>query len=835
MNKQRWTLAGSIAIVDRERRFNGHDRVSPLSNIHKNFQNTPFTYLRRVFVGAHGASLVTPALATSAPFTHLLRRTFISVSLLLLTACSGISLGGSPDGGAPVIQIAASPADVVRSFLDAWNRLDYPAMYTLLSQESQGFTPFSVFETTYREADRTLGTTGVTYTLHETKEQGTSAAIPYDATIQSSVFGSIADEGRIMRLVRAPDSTWKIAWSTMDIINGYAAGTRLSVESARPPRGNIYDHNGQLMVEQDGTVIELYVARQEIPDEEACVNLLAVILRRTPADLTALIGTYAPETVVPIGDVDPDIFAARQAELETICSIRTNERTTRRYVGHGIATHLIGYMGAIPSEDLQSYLDNGYASSDYVGLMGVERAYEEALAGKSQQVLRVMEPGGLVVRELAGTSGQPAHDVTLTLDLNLQWAAAQALSDAYNTAVGNWGGPDHSPGGGVVVMDVHTGAILALASYPTFDPGIFDLNNTPIFEVGEYINALQSDPRGYFRNRVTQEQYAPGSTFKIVTLAATAEEHVFDPDEIFDCPMEWHGQEFGDSQAVRYDWRQFEIEDAHFATGPVTMSQALTASCNPFFYQMGAALFERDEDNNLLENYARQMGLGRVTNFDLAPVVPEAAGQLPVLRSTDEAISGAIGQLDTQVTMLQMARMVAGIANGGTLYRPYAVQQVGGEEGTEPIYVGAPVVAGNMGLSESTLDIVRQGMCNVTRSDAVNQVNGQPLGTAWFVFDQPVEDEGTGVAPYSVCGKTGTAQTARIEPFGWFVAYAPADNPQIAVAAMIEYGREGSETAAPIVRRILDAYFGAPQAPFPAWWTEKPYYPLNIPEGSTGG
>lgn len=767
-----------------------------------------------------------------SPFTKSLRPLLLSSVLLVLTACGGISLGTSEDGGAPVIQIAQSPADVTRAFLDAWNRLDYQTMYAQLSQQSQGLTPFSVFQATYQEADRTLGTSGVTYTIGSTQEQGTSAAVTHNVSIQSSVFGSIADEGRIMRFVRAADNTWKLAWSTMDIINGYAAGTRLSVDSARPPRGNIYDRNGQLMVEQDGTVVELYVARQEITDESACVNLLGNILRRTPAELTELIGTYAPETIVPIGDVDPEIYAAREAELLNMCNIRTNERTARRYVGHGIATHLIGYIGAIPSEQLQTYLDNGYASSDYVGLAGVERMYEEALAGKSQRVLRVVEPGGMTIRELAGSSGQPSYDVTLTLDLNLQWAAAQALSDAYNTAAGNWAGSDHSPGGGVVVMDVNSGAVLAMASYPTFDPGIFDLNNTPIFEVGNYIAALQSDTRRPFFNRVTQEQYAPGSVFKIVTLAATAEEGLFSPDELFDCSMEWRGQEYGDSQLVRYDWRQFEVEEAHFATGPVTMAQALTASCNPFFYQMGAALFQQGEGGNALEDYARQMGLGRLTGFDLAPTVPEAQGQLPVLRSTDEAISGAIGQLDTQVTILQMARLVAGVANGGTLYTPYAVQQVGGEEGSEPVYVGAPEAAMNMGLRESTFEIIREGMCAVTRSDVLNQVNGQPLGTAWFVFD---DAEGTGVAPYNVCGKTGTAQTARIEPLGWFVAYAPADDPQIAVAAMIEYGREGSETAAPIVRRIMDAYFGARQAPYPRWWSENPYVPLNIPEGSTGG
>ncbi len=756
------------------------------------------------------------------------RHAGISLSLVLLAACGSVTIGSS-DGGAPVIQIAQSPEDTARAFLDAWNRLDYTGMYAQLSSQSQSLYTFSVFQAIYQDADKTLGTKGVTYNFHTTEQQGDAAALHYDAAIQSSVFGSIEDDGRTMRVVRAPDNTWHVAWSTMDIVNGYANGTRLTVVAQRPARGDIYDRNGQPMVQEGGEVVELYAARQNMPDEGRCIDVLSVILRQTRADLTKLLDSYNPETVVPLGDVDPNIFNARQSELNADCAILTGSRNTRDYIGHGIATHLIGYIGQIPSEDLQTYLDNGYEQGDLVGLSGIEKQYEGALAGKSERVLQIVEPGNMVVRELAGTAGEPAHDLTLTLDLNLQWATAQALSDAYNAAANNWASPSHSPGGAAVVIDVHTGAVLALASYPTFDPGIFN-TDTPIFQVGQYITDLRNDPRSPFTNRATQEQYSPGSTFKIVTLSATAEEGVFKADQSFDCEMEWHGQEFGDSFPVRYDWRYTEDGDQHFPTGTVSMTQALTASCNPFFYQMGALLFQRGAST--LEDYARRMGLGRSTG--LGPFVNEADGQLPVLHSADEAISAAVGQLDTQVTAIQMARMVAGVANGGTLYQPYVVQQVGGENGSQPIFTAQPTIAGTMGLSPSTLDLVRQGMCAVTTTTEVNTTNGDPLGTAWFVFDDD-SPGGTGVAPYSVCGKTGTAQTARPEPTGWFVAFAPADNPQIAVAVVIEYGREGSETAAPIVRRILDAYFNAPQAPWPSWWVNNPYYPLNIPEGSTGG
>jgi penicillin-binding protein 2 len=209
------------------------------------------------------------------------------------------------------------------------------------------------------------------------------------------------------------------------------------------------------------------------------------------------------------------------------------------------------------------------------------------------------------------------------------------------------------------------------------------------------------------------------------------------------------------------------------------------------------------------------MGFCAPTNIN---VLPEVSGSLPPTTSVEQGINEAIGQGGVQVTLIQMARMVAAIANGGTLYRPYLVERIGGEEGSTPIFEGKPEAAGSIGLSDEALAVVREGMCGV--------VSNTELGTASFVFTE---------AAYSVCGKTGTAQSGRVEPYGWFVAYAPADNPEIAIAAMVEFSREGSETAAPIIRRILDAYFQQPYAPFPEWWNTVEYIPLEIPANQTGG
>lgn len=746
-----------------------------------------------------------------------------------LTACEAVGSltgGSSSDGGsvASILQSPQTPTEVLTSFMTAWGARDYATMYLLLAPRSQQLTSQPVFNEIYEQADAALGTAGVTLTNVQVTEQGTTAAISYDAEITSNTFGMIVDEGRMSRLVREGEQ-WRIAWTTMDILNDYAPGTTLTSATRRQPRGNILASDGRPLVETDGTVATIYVTRGNIPDESACLDTLSYAVMIQRGDLEAVFADYNFETQFPVGEIDPEKLVEYQGALDENCAAVITTRETRRYAGHGAAAHITGYIGGIPSEQVDAYRERGYDFGELVGLGGMEAQFEEELAGGASRVLRIVEPGGLPVRELATTVGADPVDVQLVIDYDLQMAAGQALSDAFNYAEGNWAGREHSTGAGVVVMDVNTGAVLAMASYPTYDPGMFN-PDTPMFFVGDTIIGLGRDIRQPFLNRVVQSSYAPASTFKIITTAAAGAEGVFSPDDTFFCGRVWEGAQFGDSRPERYDWRNFEPEEANFDTGEVTMANALAASCNPFFYQMGALLF-RDRAPSTLTDYARRMGLGRPTGIDIT-VVPEAAGSLPLPRSVDIAISEAIGQGDIQVSLLQMARMVASVANGGTLYRPYVVQQVGDGPATEPEAVG------DIGVPEDILAEVREGMCQVTDSTAMGMTSGRRVGTAWFVFTDP---DFYPVTSYTVCGKTGTAQTGQPEPHGWFVAFAPADNPQIAIAGVVEYGREGSETAAPIVRRILDTYFNVPPeqvAPYPDWWFENSYVPLTIPEGSTG-
>jgi len=750
---------------------------------------------------------------------HSVRVLLVLMLFSLTGACASLNFNTTSGVDAPpAIQILPQgPGQVASAFLEAWGNHDYPAMYALISPESQSLYPDSVFTTTYENDDAVIGSEAIDFTLHDTVEQGLTTVISYDLAIQSSFYGQIDDPGRTMRLTQGPNG-WRVAWSRMDIFDGLAPNVVLEEVTVRQPRGNIYDHNGQLLVEENGTVVTVSIQRTNFPDDAACLDTLTRVFRISYTDLSDLFDFYGSGFLFPIGDLDPDVYATNEQEMAENCAIQSFTRETRRYAGHGALAHVTGAIAQIQGPELDFWRSKGYASDALIGNNGIERQYEEVLAGEPERVLRMREPGGSIVRELASVSGTGPQDITLTIDHDLQMTVAQALSDAFNYASASWAEDGRSPGGGVVVLDVNSGAVLAMASYPTYDPGVFN-PDTSIYLVGEYILSLQTDPRQPFFNRTIQEQYPPGSTFKIVTTTAALAENVVQPDDTFYCDLTWDGSQYGDTLEERFDWRALEQGDNRHPTGDVTPELALASSCNPFFYQMGALLFRQRGPTTLMD-YARRMGFGSPTGLDLE-TPPEVSGQIPPIRAVDEAISSAIGQSNVQVTILQMARMVAGVANGGTLYRPYVIQQVGDGEQAEP------QVAGQMDISEDVLAVVRQGMCDVTTDTT--------YGTAWFVFGDPSNNIPS--TPYIPCAKTGTAQSGRTEPHGWFVAYAPKDNPQIAVAAMIQNSREGSETAAPIVRRILDYYFQVPSelvAAYPGWWTNA-YNPLPIPEGSTGG
>jgi penicillin-binding protein 2 len=349
-------------------------------------------------------------------------------------------------------------------------------------------------------------------------------------------------------------------------------------------------------------------------------------------------------------------------------------------------------------------------------------------------------------------------------------------------------------------MDVNTGQILALASYPDFDPNLFDPIN-PASAGG--LQALLNDPRRPLINRVTQGIYPPGSVFKIVTMSAALISGAYLPETRYTCTGTWDG--LGPA-FIKRDW----LEGGH---GNITLRQALTYSCNPYFNQIGLTL-ER-ADSFLLPQTARAFGFGAPTGvlglYEEAGIMPDPEWKLATQAdgwAPGDTVNMSIGQGFIASTPLQVTNMIAAVANGGTLYRPQVVLRIG-EGGGAPQETLPSEVIGQLPISAEQLAVIQESLYAVTT---------QKGGTAEHRFQD---------MPIPVAGKTGTSEVPPVmradgtwneEPTAWFAAYAPAvatpdlpevpDEPQIAVVVMVENAGEGSAVAAPIARRILEIYYG---------------------------
>ena len=707
-----------------------------------------------------------------------------------------------------IAQDSNAARDRVSDFLTAWDNRDYATMYSYLAPQSQDLYPATLFETRYLTNMQIIAFTGVEFTITDVRLQGATAAVYYDATIESSTFGTIEDTGRIMRLA-SNNGVWGVAWSTMDIFEGLAGNARLTTAGSTQPRGNIYDHNGELLV-GNGQIVGLFAAQENMADVEECIFLLGELMKAPTPQLRQRFLAYSSGvTIFYLGWLDQPTYVLNQDRLRAICAIEGDGYTltadVRAYTGGSALGHVVGYVGPIQAEQEADYLQRGYSSGDVVGQNGIELIYEEVLAGQPERILQIIDPSGVPIRQFASTEGSPPAPIQLTIDRRLQEITAQAVSDAYNYAERNWASP--SVGAAAIVLDVNTGEILAMTSYPLYDPVIFQqASDAAIIDRFDYVSLANSISEP-LSNRLLNSRYFPGSVYKIVTATAALNEGLVDGNTIFDCQLEWSGAEWGDTQASRTDWR---ATDGLEAAGAISPAQAIMSSCNPFFWQMGGRLFSEVGPMSLV-SYSQQLGMGRLYRVNEEIGVGDF-GVLGEPVSADVLINSAIGQAPVAVPPIQIGLMTSVIANGGTVYNPYVIQQIGGFDGAEVTYTAQPEVLNTMQLNEGVLEEVREGMCGV--------VSNSDLGTADWVFE---------TAQYTLCGKTGTAE-AGYAPNAWFVAYTPANDPQLAVMVMVDQSREGAEVAAPIVRRILDQYYNVFVESFPGWWDSE-YNPLEIPVG----
>ena len=569
----------------------------------------------------------------------------------------------------------------------------------------------------------------------------------------------------------------------LQIIQGALLAARSERNSIRTvhleaPRGDIVDREGRV-VATTRPAFELQVIPSELRDADRTWRALGQLLGADPADLAERMGTpRGSARFRPVrldGDMTFDRLARVEAHRHALTGVVTDVRPRRHYPGSDQAAHLLGTIGEISAGQLESEPFDGYRSGDVVGKTGIESRFEPHLRGRAGGRNVVVDVAGREVDVIEEVRPLPGGRVVLALDIDLQKAGEQAFQEVLE------GEPEKM--GAAVALDVRTGDVLASVSRPSYDPNTFAGG----IDAASW-KALTTDEWEPLQNRVLQNHHPPASTYKAVLALALLDAGVITPQSTAFCPGFYR---FG-----RRSYRCWK----RAGHGTVNLRRALQQSCDVFFYRYGVEL-----GIDRMAGFASRMLLGRVTGISLGQ---EAPGLVPSREWKEkrfgepwypgETVSVAIGQGYNLMTPLQLAVTYAAIANGGRVLRPRPVLRLETRDG-ELVESFPPKIRERVELADAHWEAVR---------GALDAVVNEPGGTG-----SRARVEGLRVA-----GKTGTSQVVRLDlteglaegaipirhrDHAWFVAYAPAEAPEIAVAVFVEHGQHGSSAAAPVAQRIL--------------------------------
>ena len=573
----------------------------------------------------------------------------------------------------------------------------------------------------------------------------------------------------------------------LQIIKGHffrdrSENNRLRMVYVPPPRGLLLDRNGEVLV-RNRPSFNIDFVSEDSPNPEETVRALAEITGQPAEDLLEKLTRqgkrrmYEPKLL--LRDVSRDLVAKITAQRYRLPGVLISVVPARDYIHGDLAAHAIGYIREISGEQLKNPLYAGYRMGDVVGQYGVESRYERYLQGERGSQAVIVNASGNKIGEAYSHLALPGSDVMLTIDRRLQEVADRALSGKK---------------GAVVAMDPNTGDILAMAAAPRFAPSIFTS------EVSKETWADLIDEKGSkLTNRVTQGVYPPGSVFKIFVAAAALSEGVVTPQDRFFCPG-----------YTMFGSRKFRCHK-HSGHGSVDLFEAIVQSCDVYFYTVGQRL-----GVDRIYHYAHDIfEFGESTELGIGDessgLIPSTAWKAKYFRNPEdkkwypgETLPVSIGQGAITTTPLQIVRGLSAVVNDGRVVKPRLVRKVVASDGRvlEETPSG-PEVVRTIDIDPAILDKLKRSMVGV------------------------VEDKrGTGhraalpeIHGISVGGKTGTAQVASKESgitdedHAWFAGYAPADRPQIVVAALVENGGHGGAVAAPIAQDVLAAYFGIPDPP----------------------
>ena len=614
---------------------------------------------------------------------------------------------------------------------------------------------------------------------------------------------------------------------------------RLRTVVTEAPRGTIYSADGEVLV-TNRPALTISADRQVLLDDEgqprdelaeAVIGRLSQLLRLDRDEILQRLASQrrSPFRPVPIEiDVAPEMVFAVREHQELFPGVVAETLPVRVYPHGNLAAHIVGYTGEISSAELADARFADYRGGDIIGRGGLEEVYEPDLRGTAgQRVLEVNIQNVVldVIRDIEPVQG---HDLVTTIDLDLQQAVERLLEEGVVASREIQRESDGrflpSTGASAVVMDVTDGSILAMASYPTFDPSEFVGGVSS--EYWAYVN--DRDNHTPLFNRAIAARHPPGSVFKLVSGAAYLRSGVAGPATMVRCSPEY---QLGN--ITFRNWNRGVDE------GPMDLATALMRSCDTYFYQLAEDQWHRERnqlaslDTDVLEEgdidealweTALLFGMGRRIGIDLPG---EQAGYIPNrvtkqqrwLEHRDrwcaqaqtaeteyarlvaednclyggqfrggDAVNTSIGQGEIETTPLQVAASYMAVANGGTVYRPHIGKLVVDRDG-EVIREVAPEVVAELDLGAAELAAIRDGLERVVM---------HPRGTGYGAFS------GFPLDVIPVAGKTGTAEQRPKVPFAWFVAYAPADDPEVVIVVNVEEGGGGSQTAAPIVRTILE-------------------------------
>ena len=545
-------------------------------------------------------------------------------------------------------------------------------------------------------------------------------------------------------------------------------GNRMRQIPVQAARGVMYDRNGKIMAGSRSAysiILSDVNKDKDIPEIE--LNRLASLLNISASEIKEKISKNKKSfgEIVIARDVGIDVATQIEERRDEYPNFNIEVYPLRVYPLNDAGGQILGYVGEAGEEDRDSN-GNTYQLGTIIGRAGLEAQFNEYLEGTNGTKLVEVDASGHPVKILNGIPVTRGHNIRLTLDRRVQKAAEDAIKEQMIT-VGSAG--SCATGASAVAMDPQTGAILAMVSWPSYDSNHFSQG----ISAKEW-NSLITNPNHPMQNRTISSMYPPGSTFKVITGAAALEAHVMTPSEqIYDSGKHWV-----------IDKRNAQGE----AFGWIDFYQAMAKSDNVYFYEMGRRL-----GIDRLAAMSRAFGLGKKTGIDLPGETEGNVASEEYKREVfnqdwylGETFDAAIGQSYTLVTPLQMAVVYSAIANGGYRYRPYLVTRIDNFDGT-PLKIYSPEVMGTVPISKTTLETIQASILGVMKKE----------GTGGFLFaDYPIP----------IAGKSGTAETNGIDN-GWFIAYAPYDKPEIVVVVMFEHSGFGADSAAPVVKKMMDAYF----------------------------